>query len=85
MSSFADLFAQGEPANDVTPEYHPFGPNHSLRINGVAYFYEPAEDRWLRGTVTPAQMDYAYSLSAEDIMYGMADGSMHVAVWVVTR
>lgn len=72
----------GAAQTEVAPEYHPLGPNHSLRINGVAYFYEPNTDRWERGTVTAEQMDYAYWLTAEDIMLGQADGSMHVAVWV---
>jgi hypothetical protein len=65
---------------ELEPTYHPNGPNHTLYIFGVLYTYEPAIDRWTRGTTPMELAGLPFSLSVTDLMYGMQDGTLRVEV-----
>jgi hypothetical protein len=82
MSDRLDNPAENLPGEDpfLLPTYHPNGPNHTLRIFGVLYTYEPALDRWTRGITTMELAALPFSFSVEELMYGMQDGTLHVEV-----
>lgn len=50
------------PGDEFAPQYGPLGLNETLRIRGVAYFYEPSSRLWERGSCPP-ELDYNLYLS----------------------
>ena len=68
-------------AREVASNYHPLGPNHVIRVNGVAYFYEPADDLWHRGSTPIEHMGLPYSITAETIHDWTLNGPARITTW----
>ncbi len=70
------MSAETSERGGAAPEYGPLGLNHTLRISGVGYFYNPSTDLWDKGSCPP---DYDYG-AFHNLPLAMNADSIHAAM-----
>jgi hypothetical protein len=66
------------------PEYGPLGLNHTLRIDGLGYVYDPHRHVWTHDGWTPSGTYTPDHLTAEEIHAIILEGRHRVTVWEVS-
>ena len=66
---------------ETTPEYGPLGLNHTLRIDGLSYIYDPERRHWVHDDWTPSGTYAPDLLSADEIHALILEGRFRVLPW----